>query len=116
MLIKDNRIINVTIVTTIEKQNIISYLDQIISGWINKRPNEWFNFKDLLDFYLCQHENWNGTPLQVLYDNYIKKGKNHEQALDLGGKAAGKLLKETVHKRQEKFDTKKEYLRKYKLV
>lgn len=116
MLIKDNKIINTYIVNTAEKNDIISYLDQIISGWINKSPNEWFNFKDLLDFYLSQHENWNGTPLQVLYDNYIKKGKNHEQALDLAGKSVGKILKETVHKRQENFDTKKEYLRKYKLV
>ena len=116
MLIKDNKIINTYIVNTAEKNDIISYLDQIISGWINKSPNEWFNFKDLLDFYLSQHENWNGTPLQVLYDNYIKKGKNHEQALDLAGKAVGKLLKETVHKREEKFDTEKGYLRRYKLV
>lgn len=116
MLIKDNKIINTYIVNTAEKNDIISYLDQIISGWINKSPNEWFNFKDLLDFYLSQHENWNGTPLQVLYDNYIKKGKNHEQALDLAGKSVGKLLKETVHKREEKFDTEKGYLRRYKLV
>lgn len=116
MLIKDNKIINTYIVNTAEKNDIISYLDQIISGWINKSPNEWFNFKDLLDFYLSQHENWNGTPLQVLYDNYIKKGKNHEQALDLAGKSVGKILKETVHKRQEKFDTEKGYLRRYKLV
>ena len=116
MLIKDNKIINTYIVNTAEKNDIISYLDQIISGWINKSPIEWFNFKDLLDFYLSQHENWNGTPLQVLYDNYIKKGKNHEQALDLAGKSVGKLLKETVHKREEKFDTEKGYLRRYKLV
>ena len=116
MLIKDNKIINTYIVNTAEKNDIISYLDQIISGWINKSPNEWFNFKDLLDFYLSQHENWNGTPLQVLYDNYIKKVKNHEQALDLAGKSVGKILKETVHKRQEKFDTEKGYLRRYKLV
>lgn len=116
MLIKDNRIINVTIVTATEKENIISYLDQIISGWIKKRPTEWFNFKDLLNFHLNQYKNWNCTPFQVLHDNYIKKGKNHEQALDLAGKAVGKLLKETVHKREEKFDTEKGYLRRYKLV
>jgi hypothetical protein len=116
MLIRDSRIINTNIVDYMEKQNIILFLDQIITKWINKNTTKWFSIKDLLDFHIGQHENWNCTPFQVLHDNYIKKGKNHEQALDLAGKAVGKLLKETVHKREEKFDTEKGYLRRYKLV
>lgn len=116
MLIRDSRIINTNIVDYMEKQNIILFLDQIITKWINKNTTKWFSIKDLLDFHIGQHENWNATPLQVLYDYFINKRKSHEKAFDLAGNAAGKILKETVHKRQEKFDTKKENLRKYKLV
>ena len=139
MLIRDSRIINTNIVDYMEKQNIILFLDQIITKWINKNTTKWFSIKDLNGFEKNKYfkniffdihfwktikvesniiplKNWNCTPFQVLHDNYIKKGKNHEQALDLAGKAVGKLLKETVHKREEKFDTEKGYLRRYKLV
>lgn len=116
MLKKDNKIINVKIVNKSEKQKIINYLNQVISNWIKEYHNKWFTLKTLLDFDIGQHYDWRKTDLQVLYENYIKAGKTEEEAFSLGGKAAGKLLKETVHKRQKNFDTKKEYLRKYKLV
>ena len=98
-----------------KKQKIMNYLDKLISKWISERKNEWFTLKTLLDFDMGQHYDWRKTDLQVLYENYIKAGKTEEEAFSLVGKAGGKLLKETVHKRQENFDTEKGYLRKYKL-
>ena len=116
MLIRDNRIINVKIVNNTDKQAIILYLDQIITNWINQNSNEWFCINDLLDFGIGQHKDWNGTPLQVLYDNYINSGKTEEQAHTQAGKDAGKLLKETVHNRIDQFDTKKLRHRYYKKI
>lgn len=116
MLIKDNKIISVTIVNYEEKQKIITFFDDIITKWLTQRNNEWFCINDLLDFGLGQHKNWKGTPLQVLHDNYIISGKTEEQAHTQAGKDAGKLLKETVHKRIEQFGTEKRHLRYYKKI
>ena len=116
MLIRYNRIINVKIVNNTDKQAIILYLDQIITNWINQRNDEWFCINDLFDFGIGQHKDWNGTPLQVLYDNYINSGKTEEQAHTQAGIDAGKLLKETVHLRIDQFDTKKLRHRYYKKI
>lgn len=107
MSIKNITITNVRIVDNKEKQKIITFFDDIITKWLTDRNNEWFYINDLLDFGIGQHKDWNGTPLQVLYDNYINSGKTEEQAHTQAGKDAGKLLKETVHNRIEQFDTKK---------
>lgn len=116
MLIKDNKITNVTIVDNKEKQKIITFFNGIIAKWITDRNNEWFCINDLLDFGIEQHKDWNGTPLQVLRDNYISSGKTEEQAHTQAGIDAGKLLKETVYLRQENFDTKKNHYRYYKKI
>lgn len=116
MLIKDNKIISVTIVNYEEKQKITNFFDNLITKWITQRNNEWFCINDLLDFGLGQHKDWNGTPLQVLYNNQINSGKTHQKALKSAGQAVGKILKETVHLRQENFDTKKNYYRYYKKI
>ena len=115
MLIKGT-ITNVTIVDYEEKQKIITFFNGIIAKWLTQRNNEWFCINDLLDFGLGQHEDWNGTPLQVLHDNYINSGKTEEQSHTQAGKDAGKLLKETVHKRIEQFSTEKRHLRYYKKI
>lgn len=116
MLIKDNKIISVTIVNYEEKQKITNFFDNLIIKWITQRNNEWFCINDLLDFCLGQHKDWNGTPLQVLYDNHLNSGKTKKQSHTQAGRDAGKLLKETVHLRQENFDTKKNYYRYYKKI
>ncbi|MBP3449373.1 MAG: hypothetical protein J6K22_02805 [Spirochaetaceae bacterium] len=116
MSIKNITITNVRIVDNKEKQKIITFFDDIITKWLTDRNNEWFCINDLLDFGIEQHKDWNGTPLQVLRDNYINSGKTEEQAHTQAGKDAGKLLKETVHLRQENFDTKKNYYRYYKKI
>lgn len=116
MSIKNITITNIRIVNNKEKQKIITFFDDIITKWLTDRNNEWFCINDLLDFGIGQHKDWNGTPLQVLYDNYINSGKSNEESITLSGQAAGKLLKETVHLRQENFDTKKNHYRYYKKI
>lgn len=116
MLNKEIIITNVRIIDYEEKQKIIAFFDDIITRWLTQRSDEWFYIKNLLDFGIGRHKNWNGTPLEVLYDNYINSGKTEKESITLSGQAAGKLLKETVHLRQENFDTKINHYRYYKKI
>jgi len=114
MLIKNDKVNEVYGITDREKQRIMDYLQGAVYCWCKNRPNEWFSVRDFLG---GDNYDWHETPLIVLYEKHILKGKDETNAINAAGKDAGWLLKKVIAEDQRHFDTKKEDLiRKYKWV
>lgn len=50
------------------------------------------------------NKNWGNTPMQKLYDYYIKEGKTEEDAHQAAAIDAGRLLKAVLERDSRKFD------------
>ena len=77
-------------------------------------PGEWFSARALFGGL---GTDWTGTPMSVLYDKHINKGKSADQAVADAGKDAGWLLKRVIADDARIFEHKKENLiRNYRWV
>jgi hypothetical protein len=112
-LIPKSRIKDISIVSENEKLRIIDFLQGALFCWIKNRPNEWFSMRDLMG---GENNNWDRTPLQILYDKHWAKCKNDKKAYDYAGKDSGWLLKRVINEDIRSFDTiTKDRIRQYKL-
>lgn len=57
---------------------------------------------------------WNGTPLIVLYQKHISRGKIYAKAVTAAGIDAGWIAKKVMNDDTRKFETKAGYVRSYK--
>ena len=56
---------------------IKAYLQGAVYCWIVNRKDEYFYARDLVG---GENWNWNGTPLQIIYDRLLPQGKDHAEA------------------------------------
>jgi len=111
-LIQKSEIRNVTGITDSEAQRICDYLQGAVYCWCKNRSEEWFSVRDLFG---GENFDWTGTPIGVLYEKHISKGKSDDNAISDAGKDAGWILKKIIEDDLRNFETKKEELiRKYR--
>ena len=86
-----------------EIQAIKNYLKERVNDWIKKNPSEPFTLSDLVG---KENANWEGTPLQRLYDknsHFNDERKQYAQA----AKEAGHLLKQVLEEDSKTFSLEK---------
>ncbi|MCH5316749.1 MAG: hypothetical protein J1E05_02115 [Eubacterium sp.] len=66
------------------------YMQGAVYAFCNIKKDEPFSARILFG---GDNGNWNGTPMQKLYDYYIKEGKSKEEAYKSAAIDAGRLLK-----------------------
>jgi len=92
--------------TPVQKQRILDFLYGMVYAQCANAPDKWFSVRTLLG---ADNFEWGDIPLNALYEKYIKRGKNHSEAINLAGKDAGKLLKKVIeYEPSRKFETKYE--------
>lgn len=72
---------------------IESYLNKIIDVWINKNPIQEFGVPELLG---GSNRDWNGTPMQYLYDHFYSIYKDDEMAKEKAAYNSGILVNKVV--------------------
>ena len=101
-------------ITNEEKQRIIDFLQGAIYDWCKNKPDEWFSMRDLMG---GENYHWEGTPLFVLYEKHLGRGKEMDSAIEDAGKDSGWLLKWVINKDNREFETKtEELIRKYRWI
>lgn len=90
MLTKNTRVYRVTGLKAEEEKAIKDYLLGAVRTWTRDRKNREFAARDMVG---GNNKNWEGTPLQILYDKHRKSRRNHTQAHANAAKELGHLLK-----------------------
>ncbi len=94
-------------ISDIEKDLIKAYMQGAVYSWVKNRKDEWFAVRDLVG---GENFDWNGTPLQVLYDKHIDAGKDEESAIKSAARDLGWLVKTVLHEDRRTFEVVKEEL------
>jgi len=104
-LVNDSALRDVTGISKEEEQRIIDFLQGAVYCWCKNRPNKWLSMRELMggDNYY-----WQRTPLFVLYQKHINKGKDSESAVKDAGIDSGWLLKRVIHDDKRTFDSRYE--------
>ncbi len=102
-------IINNTKKTYKISADLIPVDEEIIKVYIQSSVNAFCNNKDSVFsvriLFGGDNRDWNGTPLQKIYDYYIKEGKTQEQAGQRAAIDVGRLLKSFLENDGRKFET-----------
>lgn len=80
-----------------------SYILGAVHGFTAAADSKSFKVRDLFGF---DNRDWNGTPIQKIYEFYLKS-LPHEDAADKAGKDVGKLLRKVLAK--DKYEYKEEF-------
>lgn len=72
--------------------------------------NQWFSARDFLG---GENSNWQGTPLQALFDYYFGRRQDEDYAIHQAGKAVGWILLSVLIADHRVFETRKGYTREY---
>lgn len=93
-----------------QRRDMKIFLKGLVYCWCKNRKDEWFAARDLLggDNYF-----WQDTPMIDLYLHYEEEGYG-EDAVNMAGKGAGKLLMEMLDEDKRTYETGKEYTRCYR--
>jgi hypothetical protein len=93
----------------------MDFLQGAIYCHCNNGKNEWLSVRVIMGG--LNRDDWEKTPLGILYKQHIQKGKSDDEAWTLAGQEAGKLLKKAIKQDERNFETKEdEQIRKYKWV
>src|SRR5437899_1165521 len=84
-----------------EKAAIKNFMQGAVYCWIKNREDEWFAVQDLMG---GKNFDWHGTPLQVLYEKHIDKGKNQKAAIESAAIDLGWLLKTVLAEDKRTFE------------
>jgi hypothetical protein len=96
-----------------DEQRIMDFLQGAIYCWCNQHNDSWFSVREIMGGN--NRDEWDKTPLGILYDKHIKDGKSHDESWDLAGKEEGKILKKVINQDARNFETKEyEQIRQYK--
>ncbi len=79
---------------------IKAFLQGAVYVWCQTKGTDQFAANDLVGG--C-NRNWEGTPLQPLYDKHRKAGKDEGDAYDQAGKDLGWILLEVLHEDKRTF-------------
>ena len=77
-----------------------AFLSKKVDDWCKTNVNQIFTLRDLVG---GKNSNWQGTPLQRLFDNNIEKGKEEDAAIKKAGQDAGRLLRLVISKDEKRF-------------
>jgi hypothetical protein len=88
-------------ITNEEKLLIKAYLQGSVYSWVKNRKGEWFAARDLVG---GENFEWQGTPLIVLYEKHVNKGKNSDEARGDAAKDLGWLLKAMLNDDKRHFE------------
>jgi len=81
----------------VDEEIIKVYMQGAVYAFCNTNKNEVFSARILFG---GDNRNWGGTPMQKLYDYYIKEGKTEEDAHQSAAIDAGRLLKAVLERDQ----------------
>uniref|UniRef100_UPI004049B690 hypothetical protein n=1 Tax=Gelidibacter sp. TaxID=2018083 RepID=UPI004049B690 len=113
MLTNNSKYYNVQGINQLDNQKICNYIQGSVYSWSKNKPNEWFTTSSLFG---KENFDWQGTPMQVLYDKHINQGKSHKEAIKFAGRDAGHLLKKVLQKDKRIFDVDKSWKNRYKWI
>ena len=77
------------------------YMQGAVYAFCNVKPDEPFSARILFG---GNNRNWNGTPMQKLYDYQLKEGKTYDEAFELAARDAGRLLKAVLDRDSREFE------------
>lgn len=77
------------------------YMQGAVYAFCNVKPDEPFSARILFG---GNNKNWGDTPMQKLYDYYIKEGKSEEDAHQSAAIDAGRLLKALLERDSRNFE------------
>lgn len=80
-----------------------NYILGAVHGFTAAADSKSFKVRDLFGF---DNRDWNGTPIQEIYEFYLKS-LPHEDAADKAGKDVGKLLRKVLA--EDKYEYKEEF-------
>ena len=89
---------NVNILDEPEQQRICDFLQGLVYCWCNNNKGK-FAARDLVG---GKNNDWDGTPLQCLYDKHVKNSSPNPETES--GKAIGRLLYSVLYKDQRTFE------------
>jgi len=98
----DDTIRNVSGLSKLDEKSIMAFLQGAVYCWCKNNKSERFTIIELMG---GENRDWNGTPLQILYDRQIQEGKNEKEAFDNAGRDCGWLLKKVIHSDKRRFET-----------
>jgi hypothetical protein len=73
-----------------EKTLIKTFMQGAVYSWIKNQKDKSFSVRDLMG---GENFEWEGTPLQVLYEKHLSKGKSNTEAIEAAAKDLGWLVK-----------------------
>jgi len=88
-------------VTPEEMQLIKAFIQGAVYTWAKNHPGDWFAARDLVG---GENFDWNGTPLQVLFEKHIDAGKNDAEATDAAGRDIGWITKSVLDADKRTFE------------
>lgn len=91
-------------ISDINKSLIKVFMQGTIYCWVKNRREEPFAVRDLMGGI---NTNWEGTPLQVLYDKHSEAGKDDESANEDAAKDLGWLVKSVLAEDKRIFEARK---------
>ncbi len=96
---------------SVDTKGIQNYLLGAINCFIRNNNDTWFKAKDII------LSNWNGTPLQIIYDFFESNGLSEEDSKKQAGMCLGQILKKVIFDDPRTFETKKDQVnpREYRL-
>jgi hypothetical protein len=101
-LIPHSTVYEVSGLNAADKTAIFNFLQGAVYSWCKNKPQEWFALRDLMG---GTNNNWDETPLAILYDRQKKQiGKSHEEAYAQAAIDGGRILKEVLHQDARKFE------------
>jgi len=87
-----------------QRELIRAFMQGAVYSWVKNRPGEPFAVRDLMGGL---NNDWNGTPLQVLYDRYIDMGRNADEAFEAAAKDIGWITKTLLSEDRRIFEVEK---------
>ncbi|MCR5049813.1 MAG: hypothetical protein K6A36_01880 [Paludibacteraceae bacterium] len=94
MFDKKQRIFRVHGVDRAHQEEIRVYLREKLDAWCaSRKRGDGFSVREWLG---GAERNWNGTPMQELYNYYRRKNRGDVYAYREAGKAAGRILKAVI--------------------
>ena len=83
-----------------QKQKICDFLKSAVYCWCDNRKDDVFHCRDLVG---GDNNDWNGTPLQALYNH--RRAYGSKDPKDSAGKDAGWFLKQVLRNDSRKFQS-----------
>lgn len=102
MLLPQSEVRAVSSIDAVQRALIAAYLQGAVYSWVKSRPHEEFAARDLVGGI---NADWNGTPLQALYDFHAAKVASSTVAEEAAAKDLGWLLKDVLDRDARMFES-----------